>query len=160
VKVRTHPTMYTNDFTNGRMIDFGNVTESQVRGRDFDIPVARMIGTVGVLEEDFLTLPGGLDVFIITEGGQIPLTTLEIEAEIERSKASGKRFRLRFISIFEEGDYGPVIEDDTLATNIFEEGVVYKQFWLIRDDFRTTRDDFDNSRSIYRHAQTDHDENP
>jgi len=160
VKVRTHPVMYTNDYHGGNMITFGVTNEPQSRARDFDVAQARMIGTVGVKDEDFLTLPGGFDVWIITEGGSIPLTDAEIRAHLDRYKAAGKRYRLRFLLLVDEGDYGPVIEDDTLATNIFEEGVVYKQFWLIRDDFRTTRDDFENSRSIYRHAQTDHDENP
>lgn len=160
VKVRTHPTAYTNDYTNGRMIDVGNVNEAQSRNRDFDVAVARMIGTVGVEEVDFLTLPGGFDVTIITDGRTIPLTDAEIRAHLDRYKASGKRYRLRFRFVVDEGDYGPVIEDETVASNIFEEGVVYKQFWLIRDDYRTTRDDFDNSRSIYPHAQEDHDENP
>lgn len=160
VHVRTHPLMVTNDFCNGKMIEFGVVTEPQARFRDFDVPVARMIGTVGVLNEDFLNLPGTFEVSIVTDGSKLPLTNAEIEEHIERYKASGKRFILKFPIIIDEGDVGPPVEDESLATNIFEEGVYYKSFWLIRDDFSHTRDDFDNSRRIYRHAQSDHDETP
>jgi len=150
VRVITDPLIYNSNYTPGRGMIDTPVSENQINGRDFDNIVYRMIGGEG-LEDPYSLRPGCFTVWIITNGECPAVDPTKVEDTLDRFKASGTCYTLRYLNITTGLVYAGATLDQQ-SGNVDDLGIYWSYSWIIRGDFSRVRGDFVLARKINFHA--------
>lgn len=150
VRVITDPLIYNSNYTPGRGMFDTPVSETQINGKDFDNIVYRMIGGEG-LDDPYSLRPGCFTVWVLPNGECPAVNPIKVSETLDRFKASGTCYTLRYLNITTGLVYAGVTLDQE-SGNVADLGIYWSYSWIIRGDYSRVRGDFVLARKINFHA--------
>ncbi len=153
VRVITDPLLNNANFTPGAGMIDPPVSEDQLNNKDFDNILFRMIGGEGI-NNPYTVNQGCFTVWILPAGDCIPVPNSDLLVAINRFRASGTCFTLRYLNISDDVTYSGATLDDLAGTGT-DVGIYWSYSWIIRGDFTKVRGDFNLGRRINFHATSE-----